>query len=112
MATDGVVAFWNTNELLSQTLPHAVLPWSTQIHKIGINSCDLILVDGVLVLVTGCDDASMGVNAFDFNLNESPSVIASWYDYKYHTCQITGTIILEIYFYSYAKILTIVIKQI
>jgi hypothetical protein len=94
MATDGYIAFWNIHELWNQTTTNAIKPWSIKIHEMGINSCDsIIMTYERLLLVTGCDDSSLGLNVFQMSPKEDPKHLTSWYDRQHHSCQITGNIL-------------------
>lgn len=83
MATDGLVVFWNLNNL---KLPIHKLKH----HDSGINCYDFIKSDSNYYIVTGGDDQQIVLTKFSFNEFYNVCVTSTERNSNLHTAQVTG----------------------
>lgn len=96
MAVNGTVAFWNFTEFVKCydetkiSKPFKEL----KIHKAGINSVDVkLLDDDQIILATGGDDNALHLNILKIKIDENTlevEKLCEWMCDKYHCSQITG----------------------
>lgn len=104
MATDGKLAFWNIEEILSyNTLKPFFL---LDCHQSGINSCSHILLEnGQILILTGGDDNAIVLNYLHFSKTDLGIVVEAidmFRDTGVHCAQITGAFITDRYFITAA----------
>ncbi|XP_073990783.1 tRNA (34-2'-O)-methyltransferase regulator WDR6 [Rhodnius prolixus] len=101
LTTDGIVAFWNLDDLLKQTDTDNS-PVTYRIHSLGVNSCSLVQQEDFLILATGSDDSALRITVFELKKNNKHLTLTFWIEKTLHTCQITGVKILDDFIISVA----------
>lgn len=92
LTTDGIVAFWNLDDLLKQTDTDNS-PVTYRIHSLGVNSCSLVQQEDFLILATGSDDSALRITVFELKKNNKHLTLTFWIEKTLHTCQITGKLL-------------------
>lgn len=97
LAVNGTVAFWDFTEFVKccDETSKIILPFKElKIHKAGINSVDInLLDDDQIILATGGDDNALHLNILKIKIDGNICEVhklCEWSWDKYHCSQITG----------------------
>lgn len=99
MATDGLLVFWNFNEILNSENP--TFFESVPAHQSGINSYSIkTLSDTRMLILTGGDDNAVVLNLIDITATENlkVEVVDTFKDVGVHCALISGAFICDKFF--------------